>query len=439
MWWQFIAQTNKPSFPSLARRSEKRSPSPLGLDITLKDYTGRCVLKETKKTTTTKMVTVIQYMEENQLSDIEFRHHLFNGQIQLFAWVSSLPLRHCWPIARYQIKNLEVAPFNKTGFVDLFLSGSGYPYRPMAHGLVGLSERISLSALDSGSVQPLQASAKQDIFITKHTVFMEGKPELKIESIVNPKGWLPHDITSRPLLRRAGRLASYRSDLFEDNSLKIVVADIIPDFDFRAWSKDDAYRESNFELVKSTFETVIDEHKFIPKSLLDRRAYILESFEVGKLLSEVTSLPDGDYRIARDVKGFNFEPNQCRLEIKIPSPVISRSQLIVFDFNEDMYSLGGEAEDIVLHDELVPEELDNELDYQSDLNTKDKRLLVLKGWLGASMIDVLKPLKMTRQQLWDKLSETDSRIFPPTSESTIKDFFRSQDLCYFKLGRRRGK
>ena len=150
-------------------------------------------------------------------------------------------------------------------------------------------------------------------------------------------------------------------------------------------------------------------------------------------------MPYGDYRIARDVKSFNFEPNQCRLEIKIPSPVISRSQLIVFDVNEDMYSLGGEAEDIVLHDELVPEELDNELDYQSDLNTKDKRLLVLKGWLGASKIDVLEPLKMTRQQLWDKLSETDSKIFPPTSISTIKDFFGSHDLCHFQKGRRPGK
>jgi hypothetical protein len=397
-----------------------------------------------------KMVTVDQYMEENQLNEMEVRHQLFNGKIKLFAWVSNLPMIHFWPIARYKIKNPNpVRLLTNTDYVDLFRPrryGFSYRRQDSAHGLIGLSKEIVLTILGNGSIELPENSLNGDVTITKHTVFIEGKCRLDGELTKSIRGSLPDDIKPASFERRAGRLANYPSDLFEDNRLKTVVADIMPDFDFRAWRNDDAYREENFEHVKSTFETVIDEHKFKPKSFLDQRAYVPVIFEKDKLLSEITSLPDGAYRIeaedfnARKLSrhGVTFKPNQFRLEVKVPPPVISRSQLIVFDINEDMYSLGGEVEDIVLQDELEPEELENELDYQSDLYTNEKRLLVLKGWLGASKYDVSKPLTKTRQQLWDELSKTDREIFPPMSESTIKDFFKSQDICNFKIGRPAG-
>lgn len=397
---------------------------------------------KTKKKTEMKMVTVDQYMKENQLNEMELRYHLFNGDIRLFAWVSDLPLTHYWPKARYQVKNLDLVQwYNKTGYVDLFLSRSSSPFlNDLAHGLVGLSKGIALSALDTGSVELSERSVKQDIFITKHTIFMERKSGYKNKTIVRPKGRLPSGITSQPLHRRVGRRADYPSDLFQDIHLKTVIADIIPDFDFRAWEKDDVYRENNFELVKSTFETAMDEHRFIPESLLDRRTFVPVTFEIGKLLSEVTFLPDGDYRIIREVKAIdNLEPNQCRLELKMPPPVISRSQLVVFDINEDMYSLSGEAEDIELEDNAAPEELEDELDDQNYLYINDKRVLVLKGWLGANKKDASDELYITRESLWNELSAIDSRIFPPASIDTIKGFFKFQDVCKFKKGKRPGQ
>ncbi len=44
MWCRSIAQTNKRSFPSLARRSEKRLPSHPGLEIILKDDISKRVM-----------------------------------------------------------------------------------------------------------------------------------------------------------------------------------------------------------------------------------------------------------------------------------------------------------------------------------------------------------------------------------------------------------
>jgi hypothetical protein len=418
------------------------------MDIILKDYMGSCVLKETKKTTTMKMVTVDKYMEENQLNEMEFRHHLFNQSIQLFAWVSNFPMITLWPTARYQIKNLELVPWSSyyTGYVDLFRSrrrSSNYPAKVSAHGLIGLSKGIVLSALDNGSVELAERSLKRDISITKHTVLMDSKCRLEDEFANSIKGWLPYDIPPFSS-KRAGRLEDYPSDLFEDNHLKAVIGDINPSFDFRAWRRDDAYREEKIEHVKSTFEAVIDEYKFKPKSFLDQPAYVPTAFEEGKPLSEVISLPDGGYRLtghfgsSKIIRYSDLDPNECRLEIKMPPPVISRSQLIVFDFNEDMYSIGGEVNHIMLQDDLAQEELENEHDDQIDLYTNEKRLLLLKGWLGANKKEASDDLNITRKNLWNELSEIDDKIFPPASIGTIEGFFKFQDLCKFKKGRRPG-
>jgi hypothetical protein len=443
------AQKNKRSFPSLARRSEKRSPSPPDLGVILKDYRVSYLVKESKKAAELKMVTVDQYMEENQLNEMEFRQQLFNRRIQIVAWVSDLLIVHFWPNARYQIKNLDLVPwYNKTGYVDLFLPNAGLYNQGLANGLIGLSLDISLSVINNGSVELSEGSVKRDIFITKHTVFMNDNSGSKCQAFINPKGVLPNDIQSNISYRRNGQLYSYQSSLFEDFRLRDVVADIIPGFDFRAWKTDETYRENNSGQVKSTFETVIDEHKFIPESLLDRRAYVPVNFEKDKLLSEVTSLPDVAYRIeAEDFKalkssrrGDTFEPNQFRLEVKVPPPVISRSQLIVFDVNEDMYSLTGEDENISLQDDLEPVEVEDEGNYQSELYIREKRLLILKGWLGASEeIDTSKPLVMTTGELWEILKQIDKEVFPPASKDTIKSFFQFQNVCHFKLGRPAGK
>jgi predicted DNA-binding protein (UPF0251 family) len=409
---------------------------------------GRCVVEKTKKKADMKMVTVDQYMEEKQLNEMEFRQQVFSRKIQIAAWVTNLPIIHFWPYAHYQVKNKDLIPWdNNTGYLYLFRSRKyALASSDLAQGLMGLSKDITMSILDNGAVELSENSLRMEICFTKHAVILKGISKHR-EGVISLRGTLPPGIYSSTIEKRDGKLADYPSDLFEDHVLKIVVADIIPDFDFRAWRFDDSYRKSKLEHVKSTFETVIEEHKYKIGSLIEKCTYVPEKFQEGKLLSEVKSLPDGDYRIeAEDFKalklsrrGDTFKPNQFRLEVKVPPPVISRSQLIVFDINEDMYSPGGEVEDIVLQDELAPEELENELDYQSDLYTNEKRLLVLKGWLGANKEEASKDLDITRENLWNELSEIDDKIFPPASNGTIKGFFKFQDLCKFKRGRRPGK
>jgi hypothetical protein len=152
MWCQFIARTNKRSFPSLARRSEKRSPSPPDLGVILKDYRVSYLVKESKKAAELKMVTVDQYMEENQLNEMEFRQQLFNRRIQIVAWVSNYPVIHFWPGASYQVENKDLLPwFNTTGYVHLFKSRKYVPpSKDLVQGLMGLSEDIIISILNNG-------------------------------------------------------------------------------------------------------------------------------------------------------------------------------------------------------------------------------------------------------------------------------------------------
>ncbi|MBT3204315.1 MAG: hypothetical protein HOM14_19350 [Gammaproteobacteria bacterium] len=68
----------------------------------------------------------------------------------------------------------------------------------------------------------------------------------------------------------------------------------------------------------------------------------------------------------------------------------------------------------------------------------EKRSLVLLGWLTAKNFDLSKPLEITQSELWGELSKANNKIFPPSSPETIKGFFKEQNLCKFKTGRRKG-
>ena len=48
------------------------------------------------------------------------------------------------------------------------------------------------------------------------------------------------------------------------------------------------------------------------------------------------------------------------------------------------------------------------------------------------------PLEMTRRELWNLLSNIDGVVFSPKSDETINSFFKSQNNCTFKPGRKRG-
>ena len=66
-----------------------------------------------------------------------------------------------------------------------------------------------------------------------------------------------------------------------------------------------------------------------------------------------------------------------------------------------------------------------------------RRLEVLREWLDSNKISRSAPLEMTREELWDKLSGIDGKAFSIKSPHTINGFFKSQDYCKFKLGRRK--
>ena len=88
-----------------------------------------------------------------------------------------------------------------------------------------------------------------------------------------------------------------------------------------------------------------------------------------------------------------------------------------------------------IHGEKIPHVREPE-DAQ-DKTIYERRVEVLKGWL-ANNNPKGAPLDETQQQMWDELSSINSNAFLPKSSHTIADFFKAQNLCAFKRGRRKG-
>ena len=74
---------------------------------------------------------------------------------------------------------------------------------------------------------------------------------------------------------------------------------------------------------------------------------------------------------------------------------------------------------------------------QDGLTIQKKRELILKKWLSNQKKEVSNTLKT---EVWKELTEMDSSAFPPQVDltSTIKTFFRKQELIKFKPGRKKG-
>ena len=75
---------------------------------------------------------------------------------------------------------------------------------------------------------------------------------------------------------------------------------------------------------------------------------------------------------------------------------------------------------------------------QKQIGIQEKRECMLKGWLAGKEYDTEQPLELTQEMLWSELSNVDKNIFPPASPDTIKGFFKVQNICHFKTGRRKG-
>jgi hypothetical protein len=88
-------------------------------------------------------------------------------------------------------------------------------------------------------------------------------------------------------------------------------------------------------------------------------------------------------------------------------------------------------------------QMSDELGYLEDDSTKSfsiqqKRELVLAGWLVGADLNDSEQLEHTQEDLWKLLNKASSGLFKPASDGTIKDFFKAQNLCRFKIGRRKG-
>lgn len=91
------------------------------------------------------------------------------------------------------------------------------------------------------------------------------------------------------------------------------------------------------------------------------------------------------------------------------------------------------------HTMYICESIDNEDSTRETLptlNIQEKRELILKGWLAGKGFK--EPLELTQNKTWEALYSIDSQIFRHSAPDTIKQFFKKQTLCSFKLGKRKG-
>ena len=80
----------------------------------------------------------------------------------------------------------------------------------------------------------------------------------------------------------------------------------------------------------------------------------------------------------------------------------------------------------------------NRLAGEKRTSKQSKRELVLGGYLTGVGYEENTELEDTQQQLWEKLAKAAPELFPPAAEDTIRQFFKDQNFCKFKTGRRKG-
>jgi hypothetical protein len=71
-----------------------------------------------------------------------------------------------------------------------------------------------------------------------------------------------------------------------------------------------------------------------------------------------------------------------------------------------------------------------------DKTIGERRVDILKIWLESNNPEG-KPIEKTRLEVWGELFGIDEEAFPARSQHTINDFFKSQNCCEFKPGRRK--
>jgi hypothetical protein len=64
---------------------------------------------------------------------------------------------------------------------------------------------------------------------------------------------------------------------------------------------------------------------------------------------------------------------------------------------------------------------------------------VLSGWISSEKVNVIEPLKETRQEIWDILKNISPQLFSACSQGSIKKFFDKQDECKTQKGSRSNK
>lgn len=72
-----------------------------------------------------------------------------------------------------------------------------------------------------------------------------------------------------------------------------------------------------------------------------------------------------------------------------------------------------------------------------NFTTQENREIILREYLVEKRIDTTNQIELTQSKLWDALHQIDNKLFPPASDDTIKQFFKVQDICRFKIGRRK--
>jgi len=316
MSYRSTKQPNKQSFPSLARRSEKQSPSLPDLESTMKDDTGRCVVELNLDKFPEKSCFTYQEIAERWSRDVRYIEQLIDDEL----------LRTAVKLEELPIVGLVI------NIEDL---EDDHDFSTVT--TISMREWTGFELLPEQDMLPLDMDIKN------------AKIEIPTENL----------ITKSEALR-----SENRNDL---KHLYFLPGSMLPLTTFRG-------------------DKVLLIHKILPFTALEK----IEDIWLGII----------------NKKFFKY---------------ITKDERDRFEKENGITALLG----IETQDNPKP-------------STQDKREIVLQKWIKSNQINTEIPLDETRQELWGELGLLNPGLFPPSSPSTLKDFFQAQSICHFKKGRRKG-
>lgn len=145
-------------------------------------------------------------------------------------------------------------------------------------------------------------------------------------------------------------------------------------------------------------------------------------YEKGRIFTEYEGKLDAE--VGANTIPFNNYKGEC---------YFSKDTIIKWAISKNV-PLPKELNEYLLKSENTSEQIKQKI--LTRKSSQVQREEVLGSYLKQNNHDSSKPIQISQNELWNELSKQDSTNFPPLSDDSIRTFFKKQNLCSFKKGRK---